>query len=85
MKVSSINGHVHPPAGAVCVGADSRQGWFVVSYQINGDLAEFFYNQVGREVFRVDYPRPTKLWAWERISRYLWKGKYANPDTAESV
>jgi hypothetical protein len=85
MRVSSVNGHINLPPGAVTVRADARQGWFVICFQFEGHLVEVFYNDMGREVFRVDYPVPQKMMAWERISRYLWKGKHANPDTPQEM
>jgi len=53
MSVSSINDHIKAPIGAVFVRAGVRQGWFVISYDVSGQRVEFFYNQMGREVFRV--------------------------------
>lgn len=72
MSVSSINDRINPPKGAVFVRAGAREGWFVVTYEVSGKTVEIFYNQMGREVFRVDHPRLT--W-WEKL-----KGLYADPD-----
>lgn len=71
--VSSVNDHIKPPKGAVFVRADARDGWFVVTYEVSGKGVEIFYNQIGREVFRVDFPPDSRTW-WERLF-------HANPNT----
>lgn len=81
MSVSSINDHIKPPKGAVFVRADARDGWFVITYTVSGKVVEFFYNQMGREVFRVDIPRPTR---WGKFVEF-WRVNYANTDTPPFV
>lgn len=71
MSVSSINDRIKPPKDAVFLRAGAREGWFVVTYGVGEKRVEIYYNQMGREVFRVDFER---TW-WEKL-----KGLYADPD-----
>lgn len=81
MSVSSINDHIKPPKGAAFIRAGAHDGWFVITYEVEGRSVQFFYNQMGREVFRVDSPRVNV------VKRFLkWIGdSYANPDFTQNV
>jgi hypothetical protein len=94
MSVSSINGHIKPPKGAVYISSGARQGWFVITYSVpyrfvNEKPEKFrpvdiFYNQDGREVFRVECA-PVRRESW---LKRLFKGvgeAYANPDFTQNV
>jgi hypothetical protein len=54
MKVTSINDHIKIEPSVIFVRAAARQGWFVITLEVNGEHHEIFYNQDGREVFRAD-------------------------------
>jgi hypothetical protein len=79
MSVSSINDHIKPPKGAVFLRSDVRHGWFVVTYKIGSRTVEFFYNDQGREVFRVDHPA-VAVGKWQRFKKFL-REAYANSDS----
>lgn len=83
MKLIDINQTIQPPADAIFVRADVRQGWFVIVYQEAELMTEIFCNQNGREVFRVNYNRPMVGW-WQWIKDTV-KEAYANSDTSSQV
>lgn len=70
VHIYSVNGWVKVPEA--CKGVPSEkvraypQGpWFVVQYELPGSLVKVYYNQDGRECFRVTgEPEPAKTAPW---------------------
>jgi hypothetical protein len=94
MSVSSINDHIKAPKGAVFIGAEVRGAWFVIRYSVpifkpdqespcRYHLVEFFFNQDGREVFRLEIHPAKKKQGWFR--RLLEKVKHANTNSAQDL
>jgi hypothetical protein len=68
MRVISVNNSILALPDAVTIRAEAQDGWFVVVSELPGSVLEVYYNQMGRECFRVEKQRPHKIcehfWCW---------------------
>jgi hypothetical protein len=64
MRVISVNNSILALPDAVTIRAEAQDGWFVVVSELPGSVLEVYYNQMGRECFRVEKQRPALCMCW---------------------